>query len=119
MDGIILFVLFTGTASYSYYKFTHRKPKVEYAGHEDVSPDLRNTVEYRNFRIEVLKRDDFQCIWCKATNNLEVHHWYSYSSFPDGRLDPKNAATLCSDCHKLTPNYGSKERAFSQQLKSQ
>ena len=83
------------------------------------------TPEYKLFVIDVLKRDNYTCQHCHATNShgenvvLQVHHIKSYLSFPDLRLDTDNGITLCIDCHRkshagmprpVDPNYKGKAR---------
>lgn len=65
---------------------------------------------------DVKKANDFKCVKCPATQNIEAHHIYSFASFPELRLDPMNGIPLCNFHHKMTPNHGSKEKAFSQQI---
>ncbi len=115
IEAILFSTFFTAALGYPYWQFTrHREPV--YDDHEPSSREIRESPLYRVFRNSVLKRDNFQCIWCHSENNLEVHHLYSFASFPEGRFDIKNAITLCRSCHTQTPNYGSKEKAFSQQI---
>jgi 5-methylcytosine-specific restriction endonuclease McrA len=83
---------------------------------ETRSENQRGSPEYRAWRIAVLKRDGFRCVWCKSEKNLEAHHIYSFASFPELRFEVKNGLTLCRDCHLLTPNHGSKEKSFSQRI---
>ncbi len=116
MEAILFSTIFTAALGYPYYRFTRPKPEPMYDDHEPTSREIRESALYRAFRNSVIKRDNFQCIWCHATNNLEVHHLYSFASFPELRFDIKNCITLCRSCHKQTPNYGSKEKAFSQQI---
>jgi 5-methylcytosine-specific restriction endonuclease McrA len=120
IEAILFASAFTAVIGYPYWKLTRLSgASAEYVDdHEPTSQEIRESPEYRAWRNSVVRRDGFQCIWCHATNNLEAHHIYSFASFPEGRFDIKNGITLCRDCHKLTPNYGSKEKAFSEQLKS-
>ncbi len=118
MDAILFSTFFTAPVGYLYWRFTRRRQPV-YDDHEPSSREIRESPEYRQLRITVLKRDNFQCIWCHSEHNLEVHHLYSFNSFPEMRFDSRNCITLCHRCHTQTPNYGSKEKAFSKQLKLQ
>jgi hypothetical protein len=87
--------------------------------HEPTNTEIRNSPKQREWAWDVKKANDFKCCKCPATQNIEAHHIYSFASFPGLRLDPMNGIPLCSYHHKMTHNYGSKERAFSQQLKQQ
>lgn len=120
MEAILFSTAFTAALGYPYWRFTKWRKQPEFIDdHEPTNQEIRQSPEYRAWNIAVKKRDGFQCIWCHSEYNLEAHHLYSFNSFPELRFDIKNGITLCHDCHKLTPNYGSKEKAFSQQLKSQ
>jgi len=58
---------------------------------------------YKNFRIEVLKRDNFKCRMpsCKSNKNLNVHHINPWSKAAALRYDISNGITLCKNCHNL------------------
>lgn len=115
--GELLTISFIFSGWYGVYKYRNRTPKIEVIDdHELTNQEIRQSPEYRAWNIAVKKRDGFQCIWCHSEYQLEAHHLYSFNSFPELRFDIKNGITLCHDCHKLTPNYGSKEKAFSQQI---
>jgi 5-methylcytosine-specific restriction endonuclease McrA len=105
---------------YPYYRLTHRTkitPVID--EHEPTNQEIRQSPEYRAWAIAVKKRDNFRCVFCGSEQNLEAHHIYSFASFRELRFDLFNGLTVCRECHKKTPNYGSKEKAFSQQLKQQ
>jgi hypothetical protein len=114
MEAILFSTIFTAALGYPYYRIT--RPKPVYIDDEPTSREIRQSPEYRAWRNAVLRRDNFQCVYCKATDNLEAHHIYSFASFPHLRFDTMNGLTVCRYHHTLTPNYGSKEKAFSQQI---
>lgn len=62
----------------------------------------RNYEEYRNWRKEVYKRDNYTCKVCHESKSgeLNAHHLYSYTSFPELGVDVDNGVTLCIPCHK-------------------
>ena len=66
------------------------------------------TPQYLNFIKSILKRDNYTCQKCNATNGngttikLEVHHIKSYAEYPKLRFDINNAITLCRECHHNT-----------------
>jgi hypothetical protein len=62
--------------------------------------DLRNTTEYKKWRVAVLKRDNYTCQYCPAKINLEAHHIKPYATHKNLRLIVKNGITLCATCHK-------------------
>lgn len=57
---------------------------------------------YRQWRIDVMTRDEFTCQICSDSTggNLHAHHMDSYNWAKDKRTDVSNGVTLCSDCHK-------------------
>ena len=66
---------------------------------------LRDTQEYRIWRIMVYKRDNFKCQSCsKVGNNLEAHHIKPISLYPELIFSLENGITLCGGkegCHKI------------------
>lgn len=66
---------------------------------------LRYLPEYREWRRAVLQRDDYKCVWCRATQNLQADHIKSFAEYPESRYDVSNGRTLCKSCHKTTLNY--------------
>lgn len=94
-----------------------------------------NLEEYKKWRIQIFKRDDYTCINCRIRGgDLHVHHikpfsiilkdfLSEYSNFSvktdkDKLLllainysafwDINNGQTLCKNCHSKTPTFGSK-----------
>jgi len=97
---------------------------------------IRCFSEYKKWRFEVFKRDNYTCQECKKNGcYLEAHHKKSFAEILSEflkiydqfspiedketliRLAMKykdfwnidNGQTLCEDCHKLTDNYGTKK----------
>jgi hypothetical protein len=54
----------------------------------------------REFRESVFNRDENRCVICGSENNLNTHHLFSFSSFPELASDPENGVTLCEKCHR-------------------
>jgi len=76
----------------------------------DERTTFQQTLEYRLFREGVFRRDDWTCQLCKKKGcQLCVDHIKSYKSHPDLRTNVENGRTLCTECHRKTPNYGRKE----------
>ena len=58
---------------------------------------------YKQFRLTVLKRDNFTCQMCNIKGKrvrLNVHHIMKWSSASPLRYDVDNGITLCNKCHK-------------------
>ena len=57
---------------------------------------------YKQFRLQVLKRDRFTCKMCKVKGRkvrLNVHHIMKWASAASLRYDVDNGITLCRKCH--------------------
>jgi hypothetical protein len=63
---------------------------------------IRNSPEYKEWRTEVFKRDDWTCQKClkRGRQYIEAHHIKKVSEFPDLIFDLENGLTLCVKCHK-------------------
>ena len=68
--------------------------------------------EYQVFRREVLKRDNYKCLYCGKPAE-HVHHTRPQKLEPFFTLDPDYAISVCSDCHY---KYGHKEECSTGQL---
>ncbi|UVD88826.1 MAG: HNH endonuclease [Staphylococcus haemolyticus] len=63
-----------------------------------------NSKAWEVVRQEVLKRDNYECTWCKqegkvTTTGLEIDHIEELHIRPDLKLEPDNLRTLCKACH--------------------
>ena len=60
------------------------------------------TKEYRQWRNDVFKRDNFTCIWCgdSKRSNLQADHIKQWVKYPELRFELSNGQTLCKECHK-------------------
>lgn len=58
--------------------------------------------EYKNWRINVFKRDNFKCVCCGNKKQLEAHHLYGFSEYPVARIIIGNGITLCKNCHNTS-----------------
>lgn len=66
---------------------------------------IRQSSDYKDWRLVVLKRDNYICQLCnKRGGKLEVDHIKRFSLHPDLRLEINNGRTLCRDCHRETTN---------------
>lgn len=76
----------------------------------------KSSFEYNQWRLAVLKRDNYTCVWCGDRNHkgrgsrivLNVDHIKPYALFPELRFDVDNGRVLCIDCHRKTDTYGFK-----------
>ena len=59
-----------------------------------------STNEYKEWRTEVFRRDEYKCVCCGVNSNtLEAHHILSYASNEDIRTDVSNGVTMCRKHH--------------------
>jgi len=92
------------------YMFTGEEPQLQ--GHLMgfwllVKPNLdtskigRNTVKYRQWRLDVFERDHHTCRSCGNKNTkLNAHHIVRWVDCVELRLEVDNGLTLCEPCHK-------------------
>lgn len=81
---------------------------------------LRDSAEYKRFRLSILKRDNYTCTSCGDKNYkgrgsralLEVDHIEPVCFAPHRVMDPTNARTLCASCHRATETFGPKVRHY-------
>lgn len=66
---------------------------------------LMGSKEYKEFRKNILKRDNYCCQECGCKEKLQVHHIKSKSKFPELIMEPDNCITLCIICHSKTDNF--------------
>lgn len=83
------------------------------------SPDerARQSRELKEWRFSVFKRDGFRCLDCGEikSGQLNADHIYPFAYYPRLRYDINNGRTLCVECHKKTPTYGSKVKLLKPQ----
>jgi hypothetical protein len=62
-----------------------------------ISKDVHSVSEpkYKEWRMSVFKRDNFQCKICKSKVGLQAHHILKWAEFPELRYDLNNGITLC------------------------
>jgi hypothetical protein len=69
---------------------------------------IRWSQEYKDFREEIFKRDNYTCQNkdCGRKRKpgdrvvLNAHHIKSFADYPELRLEKSNAITLCKECHE-------------------
>jgi len=72
---------------------------------------IKETLEYKNWRKAIFKRDNYTCIHCgdNRGGNLNADHIKAVSEFPQLIFDINNGRTLCIPCHKKTDTWGWKQ----------
>lgn len=91
------------------YHFCSVKCRDSWVGRYCVTPQrilLRKKKEYIEWRNDILERDGYKCVWCGATNSLQVDHIKSFAKHPKLRLEKNNGRTLCEPCHRKTDTWG-------------
>lgn len=83
--------------------------------------EFYNSKEWKRKRIDILKRDHFECQDCirrvrikedvygierHIARATEVHHIIEYKVQPELGLDDDNLISLCSQCHNLRHGRG-------------
>ena len=63
----------------------------------DIKPTKRKPIP-KSVREEVFKRDNYCCVMCGSTKNLEVDHDESLANGGTNHID--NLQTLCRDCNR-------------------
>lgn len=63
---------------------------------------IRDSKEYKEWRIKVFQRDRFRCVLCGYRSikprDIRADHIRPFSLYPELRLDIKNGRTLCVPC---------------------
>jgi 5-methylcytosine-specific restriction endonuclease McrA len=74
---------------------------------------IRQSPEYKQWRLAVFKRDLFTCQRCGRVGGcLRAHHIRPFCVDEESRLDPDNGKTLCEDCHRKTDTFLSKAKTW-------
>ena len=75
---------------------------------------LRFCKDYKEWREQVFKRDEYRCQQCnKRGGELNADHIKPFSLFPELRFTLSNGRTLCVECHKKTETYGGKINQYA------
>ena len=77
----------------------------------------RTTLEYKTWRVGILKRDLYTCMQCGCKGEkLEVHHIITVKKDKTKMLDMSNGITLCVNCHKRIRAKEEEYEQFYQEL---
>lgn len=76
-------------------------------------PRTGPTPEELHWRLAVLVRDGYCCVFCGSKEDLEADHIKPKFLYPDLKYEVSNGRTLCNPCHKNTPTYGGKVRKLA------
>lgn len=79
-------------------------------GITDKNKKIRESLESRQWREKIFRRDNFSCVKCGAKGNLNADHIKPFALFPELRFDLSNGRTLCVPCHRKTDTYGGKSK---------
>ncbi len=68
---------------------------------------IRKSLEYKDWRTAVFKRDKYTCQHCnQRQGDIEADHIKPFAFFPELRFEISNGRTLCNSCHRKTDTYG-------------
>ena len=83
--------------------------------HKSDVAKIRDSIEYKEFRNQVMRRDGFCCALTGKQGHLTVHHIVGVSLDPSKILDQNNAITLHEDVHKaFHSHFGNKKNTPEQ-----
>lgn len=64
------------------------------------SDDIKNG-NWQQKRLEIMQRDNFQCLCCHEPFQLNVHHLYYEPNKKIWEYDNEALVTLCDRCHNI------------------
>jgi hypothetical protein len=60
---------------------------------------IRMSTPYKEWRLQVFKRDSYKCVKCGKKGDIKAHHIIPFSVDKSLRLELTNGITLCKACH--------------------
>lgn len=80
--------------------FVDREPLRIHQWAEHQAHLIRYTPEYRKWRDNILKSNNYKCAKCLSTEDVEAHHIKPLAKFPELATDKDNGIALCALCHR-------------------
>ena len=92
-------------------------------GVTSINTRIRKSGEYKYWRKQCLKRDNFTCQKTgQRGGELRIHHINNFADFPELRMDINNGITLSKDSHeefhRIYTNYNNTEEQLEEFLNS-
>ena len=69
---------------------------------------IENSLKFKKWRNDVLKKSDNKCVMCGVGGKLDAHHIIGLSESLKPAFELWNGVALCRPCHVKTDNFGSK-----------
>ena len=97
----------TGEKNYFYGKNLSGEQAWHWKGENALQKDVRNDPAYKQWRLKVLRRDDYRCMFCGEVKKgkMEADHINLWKNYPKLRYDINNGQTLCRECHVIKTQY--------------
>ena len=87
------------------YYFTGSNNPQWKGGVTEFNDKFRKSEEYKQWRADVYKRDNWTCQECGYKGRqLVAHHIKKFADYPELRLELSNGITLCRKCHASIEN---------------
>ena len=67
-----------------------------------INKQIRQSLEYKLWRVSVFQRDKWKCVWCGAGGDIQADHIKPFAYYPELRFAIDNGRTLCVKCHRTT-----------------
>lgn len=65
----------------------------------DTIAKIRNSPQYRKWKLSVRKKYNNTCAECGSNKKLHAHHIKPFAIFPELRFEISNGLLLCQSCH--------------------
>ena len=94
-----------------YLKIRGEKHPNWQGGITPINRAIRQSLEYKLWRVSVFERDGYTCIWCgQKGGELHADHIKPFALFPELRFAIDNGRTLCKECHLTTETFGNNSK---------